>query len=243
MEILLIVLRQVSVAASVALALHSTCKEMNSYQNFCLHFGKAEILAGGSLPWPVLRRCLRYIATVQPDIIDNISLHDVANLLITFNYQDEAYRLYSSQSDDCFFNGFMSNGSVDLLNSVPEHYMHLEVYKTRFLMKMRIPMQSAGQLDYFDMWGCWLYHKPIGHIYKFLAKTMRARSVVALDWCLGKLAQKISPVKFGCVRRHYTWLEYILKRQEQWPKRIYTIKIFANAWDHPRAVEFAKRFK
>jgi hypothetical protein len=191
----------------------------------------------------VLRRCLRYIATVQPDIIDNLSLHDVANLLITFNYQDEAYRLYSSQSDDCFFNGFMSNGSVDLLNCVPEQYMYLQVYKTRVLLEMRIPMQSTGQLDYFDMWGCWLDHKPIGHIYKFLAKTMRARSVVALDWCLGKLSQEISHIKFGCARRRCTWLDVVLERQKQWPKRIAAIKIFAYAWGHPKAVEFARRFK
>lgn len=243
MEILLIALSQVSVAASVALALHDTCKEISNYQNFCLHFGKMQLSVGEDLPWPVLRRCLRYVAIIQPKDIDNLSLRDVANLLISFNYLSEAERLCPSQPNDQLFNGFMSNGSVDLLNRVTGPDMYFQTYKKRLLSEMRIPLQSTGQLDYFDMWGCWLRRSPVSHIYKFLARTMRARSVVALEWCLNKLSQKMSRKKWGCTKRHYTWLDNIMNCQKHWPKRITTIKTYADAWGHPKAVEFAKRFE
>lgn len=238
MQTLQIVLSQIPIPPSVALALYDTCKKIRKYyQNFFLAFGRVKLSVNRRLPWSLLQRCLRYINDIQPGDIDKLELRDIANLLVSFNRFAEAKRLCPQL--DRLYDGMISNGSIKFLKYITTTDAYV-TYRQKLLCKMRIPMQSAAQLEHFNVWAIWQTGDPYGHIYKFLAKTMHARSIVALRWCLAKLSQDMCPG--GCFKRPVIWMEEVLSRRKRWPNYVNFIKIYAYQWGHPEAIEVAKSF-
>jgi hypothetical protein len=188
-----------------------------------------------------MRQCcdiaLLYIKMIQPNDIDKLSLADIANLLVSFNHFTKAERRCSQLST--LYNGMISNGS----SRFPKHITTAQIYAINYqkqLCEMRIPMQSAKQLEYFHVWDSWMAAEPIGHIYKFLAKTMHTRSIVALEWCVAKLSQEMRPG--GCFKRPVTWMDNVLSRRKQWPNYVNWIKVYAYQWKHPKAIKVARSF-